>query len=103
MHAETDYHSLRDIHGSQEMTTFEHILKKCDHPGKLQMKQQTISMMHWKSPPSWTYFKEMHTVVIGNKHLLISRSPFFRDGLHADLEATVGTYELRSYDGEQSG
>ena len=56
-------------------------------------------MMSGKSPPSWTYFKEMHTVVIGNKHQGHFTEPFLRGWpILAVLEATVGTYELRSYD-----
>ena len=56
--------------------------------------------MRGKSPPSWKYIEEMHTIVIGNKHKGQFTEPFFFC-LLANLEATVGTYEIRSYGGEQ--
>ena len=48
-------------------------------------------MMLGKSPPSWAYFKENHTVVIGNKHQGHFTEPVHQDRLLvADLEANNG-------------
>ena len=106
MHNGSDYRALRDMDDARKITTFEHILNLTGQPGLESCKwnMKPISMMSGKSAPSWTYFKEMHTVVIGNKHQGHFTEPFFMDGLLAVLEATVGTYyELRSYGGEQLG
>ena len=79
MHGGAYYRTLRDIDDVREITTFEHILKKFGHP--------TLEIWKWKesylddareiSAFLTYYFKEHHTVVIGNKHQDHSTEPFF--------------------------
>ena len=104
MHTGSDYRALRDIDDAREITAFEHTLNIIGHPGLKSCKWniKLILRMRGKSPPSWTYIKEMHTNVIGNKHQGQFTEPFFQGwSILANLEATVGTYELRSYGGER--
>ena len=76
----SDYRALRDIDDAREITVFENILKIIGHPGLKSCKWniKPISKMRGKSPPSWKYIKEMHTIVIGKKHQGQFTEPFFQ-------------------------
>ena len=71
MYGEAYYRALRDIYDAREITAFEHILKKfVTLVSKVENENSDLDDAREISA-FLTYFKENHTVAIGNKHEML--------------------------------
>ena len=78
--------------------------------GRIDSGDPNLSKTHFGNFADWqrrgiipTFLALTNRKVVREKKLrwIIPRSLFIRNGLHTDLEATVWTYELRVFGGEQ--